>query len=373
MIRAEQAHLRVQAGTHAGMTGKQNEDLFSVSAFHLSATDPTPVLFSMVADGVGGHRAGEIAAEIAVEMISQSIAESDGSQPTAIMEAAMLRANQAIVAQAEADTEKQGMATTCVCAWVIGDKLYVASVGNSRLYLLRGDKMHQVNVDHTWVQEAMEAGILKPEQMRGHPNANIIRKNLGTRKPLEVDFRLRLRQDEMGPEAAKNQGTRLLPGDVLLLCSDGLSDMVDDGEIFHILSEQRIQEAVPTLIQRANERGGRDNITAVAIEVPGGKRERKQRDPAERRLYRIVIGLTALAAFVFLMIVGLIGLWALGRLEPPITPMPAIVTQAPTLTLPAPSSTLAPTATATLEPTQTVQVAAPVESATNTPGTPVIP
>ena len=105
MIPVERAHLKVAARSHEGMTDKNNEDQFAVTAYELSSTDSTPALFAIVADGIGGHQAGEVASEIAVDMISQAVAESDGSQPTAIMQAAAIQASQAILAQSENDPD----------------------------------------------------------------------------------------------------------------------------------------------------------------------------------------------------------------------------------------------------------------------------
>lgn len=268
MIPAESAHVYVAAKTDPGKKGKNNEDQFSVTAYQLSATDATPVVFAMVADGVGGHLAGEVASSIAVEMVSKAVAESDASQPPAIMNAAILQASQAILTQAETDPEKQGMATTVICVWLIGDRLYIASVGNSRLYLIRKRKIKQLNIDHTWVQEAIEAGALTPEIARNHPNANIIRRHLGSRNPLEVDVRLRLKAKDSNNQMIDNQGVRLQAGDRLLLCSDGLNDMVEDEDIFEIAHQAPLEEAVQQLIDKANGAGGKDNITVVLLEVP---------------------------------------------------------------------------------------------------------
>ena len=162
MIPVENAHLLVAGKTHPGMTGKNNEDQFAVSAYQVSSNDPTPSLFTIIADGIGGHLAGEVASEIAVEMISNAVAESDASQPTAILQASIIQAGKTIRAQSDENVEQRGMGTTCIVAWVIDDRLYTASVGNSRMYMLRGGNMHQVNVDHTWVQEAVEIGALTP-------------------------------------------------------------------------------------------------------------------------------------------------------------------------------------------------------------------
>jgi len=264
MIPIEQAHLEIGADTHTGMKGKNNEDQFSVSAFHLSVLDNTPAVFAVIADGIGGHRAGEVASAIAVEMISQSVAESDASQPVAIMQAGMIQASQTIHAQASSDGKKEGMGPTCVTAWVIGNKLYSASVGNSRLYLLRNGKLIHLNIDHTWVQEAVDAGALTVEQARIHPHANVIRRYLGSQQEVEVDTRLRT--ERSGRFTGDHQGQELRPGDRLLLCSDGLNDMIEDDKILELAREADLERAVEGLISAANEAGGKDNITVVLLE-----------------------------------------------------------------------------------------------------------
>jgi protein phosphatase len=309
MIPTKQAHLQVVADSHPGMMGKNNEDQFSISAFHLSTTDLTPSVFAIIADGIGGHKAGEVASEIAVEMISKAAAQSDASQPTAIMQAAIIQASQAILAESKQEDEKKGMGTTCVCAWVIGNQLYTASVGNSRLYLVRGSKMFQLTVDHTWVQEAVEAGALTDKQARLHPHANIIRRYLGSPQPVEVD--LRLRSDRSAVPSEKNQGMRLYPGDRLILCSDGLSDMVEDDVILQILRSDELDDVVPALIEEANQNGGKDNITVVALEVPNHRswlrfpridfRDRK----VQMALSYIGLGLIALIVLIASVIFGL--------------------------------------------------------------------
>ena len=128
MIPAKRAHLNVAARTHPGMKGKNNEDRYTISAFYVDESQRTPSVLAVVSDGIGGHRAGEVAAEIAIEMINQKIAESDAAQPVIILQEAIIQASEAIRTQAEADTAQRGMGATCVCAWVIGDRLYTASV-----------------------------------------------------------------------------------------------------------------------------------------------------------------------------------------------------------------------------------------------------
>lgn len=268
MIATERAHLQVAVVTHPGMKGKNNEDRYAVSAHRLGGARSLPSLLAVVADGVGGHRAGEVAAEMAVEIVSRTVAESDAGQPVSILSRAIAQANQAIYAQALANPAQQGMSTTCACAWVIGDRLYTASVGDSRIYLIRNGDIRQLTTDHTWVQEAVESGALTPEQARSHPNAHVIRRHLGSQQPVAPDFRLRLSLEEGDERAEANQGVRLLPGDCLLLCSDGLTDLVTDGEILEAMTSRRPREGLEHLVALANYRGGHDNITIVCLQKP---------------------------------------------------------------------------------------------------------
>jgi len=266
MIPIEKAHLLIAAATDPGMKGKNNEDQFAVSAFMVSEKEPISSVFAIVADGIGGHRSGEIAAEIAVEMISDAVASSDASQPVEIMEAAILQASQAILVQGNQSSEHLGMGTTCVCTWVIGDRIFATHVGNSRLYLLRNGHLTQLNIDHTFVREAIDAGALTVDQARHHPHANIIRRYLGSANNPEVDARIRTdRNSHFTPD---NQGFRMRPGDRLLLCSDGLNDMLADEHISATLSKPDIHQSVSELIKDANRNGGKDNITVIVLEMP---------------------------------------------------------------------------------------------------------
>lgn len=268
MIPVERAHLNVAARSHPGMSGKNNEDRYAVFAFILNTNKPEPAILAVVADGIGGHRAGEVAAEIAVTTISQAVTNSGTQQPVQTLQEAIIRAGQSIYQQSEIDHDRKGMGATCACGWVIGDRLYMASVGDSRIYLLRGNTIHQLSTDHTWVQEAIESGTLTPEQARGHPNAHVIRRYLGSRQPVVPDLRLRLYPGESDDQAEANQGLRLLPGDQLLLCSDGLTDLVSETEILESMQSNPMESAIDMLIDLANQRGGHDNITIVALEMP---------------------------------------------------------------------------------------------------------
>src|SRR5512146_2879959 len=196
MIRTVRAHLNVEALTHAGMTGKNNEDRYAVASFILDKKDRTPVLFAVLSDGIGGHRAGEVAAELAVNHIMQVVARSDGRHIRDIIEDAVNEASDAIAAHSESNKNLKGMGATCATAWIVGDRLHTAYVGDSRIYLMRGGRIQQLTVDHTWVQEAIDKGILTPEQAREHPNVHVIRRYLGSPTPPAPDVRLKLFNDE---------------------------------------------------------------------------------------------------------------------------------------------------------------------------------
>jgi len=269
MIRSQHAHLYVAAASHAGLSGKNNEDCYAVTSYLLDRKTSIPALLAVVADGIGGHRAGEVAAELAVNHITQVVAQSDGQTPQKTLERAVQTASQAIAAQSSSKETLSGMGATCACAWVIADRLFTASVGDSRIYLLRGGEIRQITVDHTWVQEATDKGLITPEQAREHPNVHVIRRYLGSPEPPEVDFRLRLQTGESDAVAGANQGLVLRPGDSLLICTDGLTDLVWDDEIRDIILQAGdLQAAAQALIDMANQRGGHDNITVVLMRVP---------------------------------------------------------------------------------------------------------
>jgi protein phosphatase len=269
MIRTSLPHVHVAALSHAGMSGKNNEDRYAVSSFHISADDPRPAVFAVVADGIGGHLAGEIAAELAVNYITAGVAESNARKPVKIMESAIQNASQSISSHSAGNEGENGMGATCACAWIIEDKLYTAYVGDSRIYLLRGKYIQRLTIDHTWVQEAFEKGIITADQMHDHPNQHVIRRYLGGLKLPEVDFRLRIDNSESNEESENNQGFHLEPGDTVMICSDGLTDLVWDDEIQRIIrSKKDMKLAAEALVDLANERGGHDNITVVILSMP---------------------------------------------------------------------------------------------------------
>ncbi len=385
MISIERAHLRVIAHTHPGMKGKINEDRYAVSAFRVSENDPTPSVFAVICDGIGGHRAGEIAAEMAVETISRAVAKSNAENPTPILEAALGEASQKIFAQAESNLDQKGMGATCVAAWIIGDRLYTVSVGDSRLHLIRGDSIIQLTTDHTWIQEALDYGALTPEQARNHPNQHVIRRYLGSQKALVPDFRLKLRPDESDQQAEANQGTRLLPGDFLVLCSDGLTDLVEKQEILQAMKSQDMDQALNSLIDLANQRGGHDNITVVALEVPAqpvrsaaptvvSMGSQKRKIPSTLAIGLVILGILgigAVAVVSFVLFLYVSRPTATPSLLKPtqtlVVSIPsATITPVPSLT-PNPSATLSPSPTASPSPTPQAHTSSSTSSFIQTP------
>ncbi len=268
MNQSQRAHLYVAAKSHPGMSGKNNEDNFAVTAYSLGPNNPTPSVFAIVSDGIGGHRAGEVASEMAVNLISDAVANSDGGHPLAVFQESFYRASESIYEQADLDATRKGMGATVSCVWIVGQQLYIGYAGDSRIYLMRDGKIQQISRDHTWIQEAIEKGLLDRSQVKGHPNMHVIRRFLGSSEPPEPDLRLFLNSTDSDSKARANQGTTLKPGDVIMMCSDGLTDLVNDSEILETISGATFSQAIDTLIALANQRGGHDNITVVMLGMP---------------------------------------------------------------------------------------------------------
>ena len=351
MIRVTRAHLNVDAQTHPGISGKNNEDRYAVASFVLDKRNRTPVLFAVLADGIGGHRAGEVAAELTVNHMMQVVARSDGHHIRRTIEDAVVEASDAIAAHSASNENLKGMGATCATAWIVGDRLHTAYVGDSRIYLIRAGRIQQLTVDHTWVQEAIERGVLTPEMARQHPNVHVIRRYLGSPTPPDPDFRLKLFNDEGDQHAENNQGLQLLPSDILLLCSDGLTDLVWNDEILEtIRSRANLKEASRALIELANSRGGHDNITVVLISVPSNFKL------VVRKNINWLPWIVGIIAGIIL-VMGVAAVFTLGLLSRngKSTPTPTI-TSTPTLTK-TPLSTPTSLATMTILPTLSLPIA----------------
>lgn len=205
-----------------------------------------PNLF-VVADGMGGHNAGDEAARCAVTTLLNVIRKSRERNPVRLLRKAIEEANDAVYKEANEHREFLGMGTTLVAATILKSTLYAANVGDSRLYIL-GEQMNQVTRDHSLVEEMVRMGELTPDEARRHPDKNIITRAIGVKSTVAVDF----------------FEVPMRNVNYVLLCSDGLTNMVSDDEIFEIVKkESDLEKAGRKLVDTANENGGRDNITVL--------------------------------------------------------------------------------------------------------------
>jgi len=305
MIKTEKAHLLIEAASHPGMTGKQNEDRYGVTSFTAGPEDNTPSVLAVLCDGIGGHRAGEVAAQMGVSIITEKVAASDAHKPLKTLESAIQQATEAIYKASQTDQGRSGMGATCACAWVIGDRLYTANLGDSRIYLLREGHLLQLTTDHTWIQEALDAGIIADSDRESHPNAHVIRRYLGSKKPPQPDFRLWYFEGETDAEALDNQGLKLEVGDILLVCSDGLTDLVSDEEILEMIKGNPLADIPGLLIDLANNRGGHDNITLVLMEVPPKIIDKPGRSKKRRWLTGCLVALIFTSLLIAAVLAGL--------------------------------------------------------------------
>lgn len=231
--------------TDTGSKRKNNQDSIFFSDEPVGSL---PNLY-IVADGMGGHRAGDKASRMAIDITVEFIKKSTLENPIAILKRAMIFANNEIYKSANKDPDLVGMGTTMVAAVALEEKLYVANVGDSRLYVVNND-IRQITMDHSLVEEMIRSGELERKKGRNHPEKNIITKAMGSRDEVVPDF------FEIDME----------PDDKYVLCSDGLSNMVEDDEIRDIVVDYHdIKDATRALVDRANYYGGSDNISVVIV------------------------------------------------------------------------------------------------------------
>ncbi len=220
--------------------------------------EPRLGLFA-VADGMGGHAAGEVAAQLAIETLREVLAPDDGKgrdargDLPARLQAAVLEANRRICESILEHEERRGMGTTLVALLAADERAVIGHVGDSRAYLLRGRQLHRLTTDHSWVHEQVRMGLLTEDAAERHPMRNIITRALGSRATVSTDL----------------TEQRLETGDIVLLCSDGLNTMVTDEEIRDLLSAHAEDPgaACRALVGAANERGGEDNTTVIVARV----------------------------------------------------------------------------------------------------------
>ncbi len=231
------------AGTDVGCVRAMNQDSYFCST---NPVGPFPNLF-IVADGMGGHKAGDYASRYAIQTFVEYVTHTK-DKLLRLMDMGIDEANRKVLEKSREQKELAGMGTTMVVAYIEKNQLYVANVGDSRLYLI-GEEINQVTEDHSYVAAMMRAGELTKDEARNHPEKNVITRAVGVSRKVRADF----------------FEVDLKPRDRILLCSDGLSNMVDDDTMYDILSCCEMEASADKLIKEAKENGGTDNITAIVI------------------------------------------------------------------------------------------------------------
>jgi protein phosphatase len=245
----------VSAITHKGKVRKNNEDFYFIDTENQN-------LF-IVADGMGGAAAGEVASKTAVDTVVSSLFTTKVTTENVVkkIREAIKKANRIIYEMAQEKEELNGMGTTLTMAYFIDDEIYIAHVGDSRAFIMNEEKIKQITVDHTLVEELVRNGSIKREDISTHPRKNVILRALGTEVDVEIDiFELENNNDKV------------------VLCSDGLSNYVEAGEILDISnSSKNAYYMCKKLVRLANDRGGKDNITVVAIDIKAMSKEVNKR------------------------------------------------------------------------------------------------
>ena len=303
MKRSGNSHLPYATLSDQGIVRDHNEDSLALTAF-APASDLVPEsLLCVLCDGVGGHLGGETASRLAVEQITTEVEATDGSSPLVQLANAIQSASELVWKTAQTSPDLKGMATTATCAWIFGNRIFIANVGDSRIYLIRKGRIHQISVDHTWLQEALEAGLITKADFKGHPNAHVIKRYVGSETPPAVDSRLMF-----GERPEKNlQGMLLEPGDQLFMCSDGVSDLVQESEIVTLLKNPDLDSALQAMKLLVYQRGATDNLSMIVVNIPAGKTP----VPPKTRILRLAFfGLIILLAAVVGIYLGWMALFS---------------------------------------------------------------
>lgn len=239
------------AKTDLGRVRENNEDKFD----YLVPDDPSVLALKgrvfAVADGMGGHSAGQVAAEMALNLFIRAHYADAGAEIETSLHRAIVQANAFIVEAANTVAGRKGMGATLTAGVLRDDDLFIAQVGDSRCYLQRGGEFQQITEDHSWVAEQVKSGALTLEQAEQSPFRNVITRSMGGAPEVEADL----------------IAIRVQPSDRYLLCSDGLSGMVPHAEMAQLLAEGTPSIAAWNLVERANQYGGKDNITAFVLEI----------------------------------------------------------------------------------------------------------
>jgi protein phosphatase len=241
--------LEIRAATDLGMKRTQNEDSHGCWIPEGEAERERRGLLLVVADGMGGSQAGEVASRLAVQTVIQVYREGQGASPLDDLYRAVEAANHVVHAESVAHPQMSGMGTTCTAMVVRGRDAFLSHVGDSRAYLAKGGRIRQLSQDHSLVAQLVRDGQLTPEQARSDPRRNVVTRSVGVGAQVEID--------------AQKFDALLSEGDTLLMCSDGLHGLVSDDELLEVMTNGNLDSACLRAIELANSRGGHDNITVL--------------------------------------------------------------------------------------------------------------
>ncbi len=240
--------MNIIAKTDIGLVRSSNQDSFETGEFNSTGA------WAVVCDGMGGAAGGNFASAMASKFISERITASyrEGMSDISIknmLTSAIIAANVSVYDKGQSDPELTGMGTTVVVAILVNDSLYIAHVGDSRAYILSNGKLTQLTKDHSFVQEMVDNGKLTPDEAKDDPRKNYITRALGVNSDVRVDFCQEYISDN----------------DVIILCTDGLTNYVSDDEILNLTNDGNVNEYTERLVNKANENGGGDNVTVVTL------------------------------------------------------------------------------------------------------------
>ena len=269
LVPTETPHLIASGFSHKGYVRDNNEDNLTIRSYRTQDNPEKEVLLAVLADGVGGHSAGEIASQIGVQEITAEVSAcAKLNQPDQLLADAIVRANQQIVAQAKANQGWKGMGSTCVAALIIDKALYIANLGDSRLYYIHKRKIQQLTFDHTWLEELSGLSIAGMDPItRNHPLAHVLNRYLGSEGSIDVDLRVRSTDTQGEAQLKAKQGMQLSAGDSVILVSDGISDLLSEQEIMAATKRYNPEKNAKRLVYNALKKGGHDNATAISIQI----------------------------------------------------------------------------------------------------------
>jgi PPM family protein phosphatase len=328
---AETAAAQLLIGQSQAQGGRNNmEDRLAVRPVRTGGG--LSLLVAMIADGIGGSNCGEVAAQMSLDIVFEEIeraAVSDPNQVPRLLARALKRANDAVFEAARADKTKDGMGTTAAVVAVNENRLYLANVGDSRIYLIRNGRLQQLTVDHTWEREMVRLGHLTPEDAAVHPKAEALVRSIGYSDHLDVDLGLYLNGDDVEERAQLQQGLALQQNDRLLLCSDGLikerhtgqGHYVETDEIVRLITRHAPEKASKALVKKAVSRQVDDNVSTIVLETAGSQRVGRSVWP--------LLGGSGLLAVIVVALLLVYPMWnGTAPAAAPVTSAPSMATQA---------------------------------------------